>query len=97
MGALPIPTDVADAEAVEAAAERIDGELGPIGVWVNVASHELMIQPSATMMPPKAITNFDPRRAPRLSTIHPSIGVSQVSNAMKMAESNSPATNRELR
>ncbi len=35
--ALPIPTDVADAEAVEAAATRTETELGPIDVWVNVA------------------------------------------------------------
>ena len=35
--ALPIPTDVADAAAVEAAAERVERELGPIDVWVNVA------------------------------------------------------------
>jgi NAD(P)-dependent dehydrogenase (short-subunit alcohol dehydrogenase family) len=31
------PADVADAEAVEAAAARIEAELGPIDVWVNVA------------------------------------------------------------
>jgi len=35
--ALAIPTDVADADAVEAAATRIEDELGPIDVWVNVA------------------------------------------------------------
>jgi short-subunit dehydrogenase len=35
--ALPISTDVADAEAVEAAATRVEQELGPIDVWVNVA------------------------------------------------------------
>lgn len=35
--ALPIPTDVADPGAVEAAAERVEQELGPIDVWVNVA------------------------------------------------------------
>ena len=35
--ALPIPTDVADADAVEAAAERVEQELGPIDIWVNVA------------------------------------------------------------
>ena len=35
--ALPIPTDVADAKAVEAAADRVESELGPIDVWVNVA------------------------------------------------------------
>jgi short-subunit dehydrogenase len=34
---LAIPTDVADAEAVEAAASRVETELGPIDVWVNVA------------------------------------------------------------
>lgn len=35
--ALAIPTDVADAEAVETAATRAEKELGPIDVWVNVA------------------------------------------------------------
>jgi len=35
--ALAIPTDVADAKAVEAAADRVERELGPIDVWVNVA------------------------------------------------------------
>ncbi len=35
--ALPIPTDVSDPEAVEAAADRVERELGPIDVWVNDA------------------------------------------------------------
>jgi len=35
--ALAIPTDVADADAVEQAAARIEAELGPIDVWVNNA------------------------------------------------------------
>jgi NAD(P)-dependent dehydrogenase (short-subunit alcohol dehydrogenase family) len=35
--ALPIALDVADAGAVDAAAERIEEELGPIDVWVNDA------------------------------------------------------------
>ncbi len=35
--ALPISTDIADAAAVEAAADRVERELGPIDVWVNVA------------------------------------------------------------
>lgn len=35
--ALAIETDVADAEAVEAAAERIERELGPIDTWINNA------------------------------------------------------------
>jgi NAD(P)-dependent dehydrogenase (short-subunit alcohol dehydrogenase family) len=34
---LVIPVDVADAEAVEAAAEQVERRLGPIDVWVNVA------------------------------------------------------------
>jgi NAD(P)-dependent dehydrogenase (short-subunit alcohol dehydrogenase family) len=35
--ALPVPCDVSDADAVEAAAERVERELGPIDVWVNAA------------------------------------------------------------
>jgi NAD(P)-dependent dehydrogenase (short-subunit alcohol dehydrogenase family) len=35
--ALPISLDVADSEQVEAAADRVERELGPIDVWVNVA------------------------------------------------------------
>jgi NAD(P)-dependent dehydrogenase (short-subunit alcohol dehydrogenase family) len=34
---LVIPVDVADAAAVDAAAERVERELGPIDVWCNVA------------------------------------------------------------
>jgi short-subunit dehydrogenase len=35
--AIVIPCDVADADGMEAAAERVERELGPIDVWVNVA------------------------------------------------------------
>src|SRR5690606_1367212 len=35
--AVAVSADVADAEAVEAAAERFENELGPIDVWVNNA------------------------------------------------------------
>jgi len=35
--ALCLPVDMADADAVFAAAERVERELGPIEVWVNVA------------------------------------------------------------
>lgn len=34
---MAIPTDVANADAVEAAADRVERELGVIDVWVNVA------------------------------------------------------------
>jgi NAD(P)-dependent dehydrogenase (short-subunit alcohol dehydrogenase family) len=34
---LALPLDVADADAVEAAAERVERELGPIDVWINNA------------------------------------------------------------
>ena len=35
--ALAVPTDMADPDQVEAAASRVEEELGPIDVWVNVA------------------------------------------------------------
>ncbi|MCA1740072.1 MAG: SDR family oxidoreductase [Actinobacteria bacterium] len=35
--ALVLPTDVADPEQVDAAAERVEEELGPIDIWTNVA------------------------------------------------------------
>ena len=35
--ALPITVDVANFQEVEDAAERVERELGPIDVWVNVA------------------------------------------------------------
>ena len=35
--ALPLEVDVADYEQVEAAAGKIEEQLGPIDVWVNVA------------------------------------------------------------
>ena len=35
--ALVLPADVADAQQVEAAAERVEQELGPIDIWVNDA------------------------------------------------------------
>lgn len=34
---LAVPTDVADPEAVEAAAHAVEAELGPIDVWINLA------------------------------------------------------------
>jgi short-subunit dehydrogenase len=35
--ALAVPADVADADIMDAAAERVENELGPIDVWVNNA------------------------------------------------------------
>ena len=35
--AVVIPTDVSSVEQLEAAAERIESELGPINVWINNA------------------------------------------------------------
>jgi short-subunit dehydrogenase len=35
--ALAVPVDVADADIMDAAAERVENELGPIDVWVNNA------------------------------------------------------------
>jgi NAD(P)-dependent dehydrogenase (short-subunit alcohol dehydrogenase family) len=35
--ALPLAIDVADPDAVESAAERVESQLGPIDIWINVA------------------------------------------------------------
>src|SRR5205809_6031404 len=35
--ALVLPADVANADEIEAAAERVERELGPIDVWINNA------------------------------------------------------------
>ena len=48
--ALPISVDVADAAAVEAAADRVEAELGPIDVWVNVA-FSTVFSPVADLTP----------------------------------------------
>lgn len=48
--ALPIALDVSSAEEVEAAASRIENELGPIDVWVNNAM-VTMFSPVARMKP----------------------------------------------
>jgi NAD(P)-dependent dehydrogenase (short-subunit alcohol dehydrogenase family) len=39
--ALELPLDVADASAVDAAAERVERELGPIDIWVNNAMNSV--------------------------------------------------------
>jgi NAD(P)-dependent dehydrogenase (short-subunit alcohol dehydrogenase family) len=63
---LDIPTDVADAQAVEAAAERIEQELGPIDIWVNDAM--------VTVFAPVAEMNADEYRrvtdVTYLGTVH---------------------------
>ena len=41
--AVAVSTDVADPEAVESAAERIEVELGPIDVWVNNAMERVLL------------------------------------------------------
>jgi NAD(P)-dependent dehydrogenase (short-subunit alcohol dehydrogenase family) len=46
--ALVLPLDVADADAVEAAAERVERELGPIDVWVNDAMLSVFAPVKAT-------------------------------------------------
>lgn len=64
--ALAIPTDVADAAAVERAAEQVEREIGPIAVWVNNAM--------ATMFAPiEAITPGEFARVTQvtyLGTVH---------------------------
>lgn len=48
--ALAIPLDVADAEAVHAAARAVEEELGPVDVWVNNAM-VTVFSPAADMTP----------------------------------------------
>jgi NAD(P)-dependent dehydrogenase (short-subunit alcohol dehydrogenase family) len=64
--AIAIPTDVADADAVRRAADRVEDELGPIDIWVNNAM--------ATVFSPVAeITPDEFRRATEvtyLGTVH---------------------------
>lgn len=64
--ALPIPLDVADAGEVEAAAERIERELGPIDIWINDAM-------ATIFAPVHAISAAEFRRATEvtyLGTVH---------------------------
>ena len=48
--ALPVVCDVGDAAAVEAAADRVERELGPIDVWVNNAM-QTVFGPLSTLTP----------------------------------------------
>src|SRR6185436_263964 len=48
--ALVLPTDVADPDQVEAAAERVERQLGPIDVWVNNAMASVL-SPIVEMKP----------------------------------------------
>ncbi|MGH7022854.1 MAG: SDR family oxidoreductase, partial [Caulobacteraceae bacterium] len=54
--AIAIPTDVADADAVDRAASQAEAELGPIDVWVNVAM-------ATVFAPVSALTADEIRRA----------------------------------
>jgi NAD(P)-dependent dehydrogenase (short-subunit alcohol dehydrogenase family) len=38
--ALAIPCDVADEAAIDAATQRIEQELGPIDVWIDIAEEQ---------------------------------------------------------
>jgi short-subunit dehydrogenase len=58
--ALVLPTDVADPEAVEAAAQRVEEEFGPIDIWVNDAMNTVF-------SPFKEITAEDYRRATEIT------------------------------
>ncbi len=63
---LAIPVDVSDAEQIEAAAERIEQELGPIDVWINAAM-------ATIFAPVSEITAAEFRRASEvtyLGTVH---------------------------
>jgi NAD(P)-dependent dehydrogenase (short-subunit alcohol dehydrogenase family) len=58
--ALPIPTDVSDADQVEGAADRVEREWGPIDVWVNDAM-------TTVFSPFRELTAQEYRRATEVS------------------------------
>ena len=58
--ALVVPTDVADADAVEAAAERATRELGDIDVWVNVAMASILARRGRSTRPSSAASPRSP-------------------------------------
>jgi NAD(P)-dependent dehydrogenase (short-subunit alcohol dehydrogenase family) len=63
---LAIPVDVSDADQVEAAADRIEQELGPIDIWINAAM-------TTIFAPVSEITAAEFRRATEviyLGTVH---------------------------
>jgi NAD(P)-dependent dehydrogenase (short-subunit alcohol dehydrogenase family) len=74
--ALAVPTDVADAAAVEEAAARIESELGPIDVWVNNAMVSVFALFTDTPdVPPTCGSRFREITAPTArSTPAPTIG-----------------------
>ena len=56
--ALTLPLDVADPDAIEAAAERVEDHFGPIDIWVNCAMATIFapfhrISPKSTAGPPR--------------------------------------------
>src|SRR5208282_3623069 len=55
---------------------------------VKLSAVELTTHPRPTAIPPNATIILGPCRGPRMSTIQPWIGVSQVSRAMKTAKAN---------
>jgi short-subunit dehydrogenase len=64
--ALVLPLDIADAPAVQVAAERVEQELGPIDVWVNAAM-------TSVLAPIEAVTPDEVRRVTEvtyLGTVH---------------------------
>ncbi|CAN5523290.1 hypothetical protein BH18ACT1_BH18ACT1_12340 [soil metagenome] len=48
--ALAVPVDVADADAVDAAASRVEAGLGPIDVWVNGAMTAVLAEVRVTVV-----------------------------------------------
>jgi Short-chain dehydrogenases of various substrate specificities len=63
---LAVPVDVSDADQVEAAAERIEQEFGPIDIWINAAM-------ATIFAPVSEITAAEFRRATEvtyLGTVH---------------------------
>ncbi len=77
---LAIPTDVANADAVENAATKVENELGPIDVWVNVAM--------ATVFAPVAkLTAQEVERGTRVTYLGQVHGMMAALSRMRMRNS----------
>jgi NAD(P)-dependent dehydrogenase (short-subunit alcohol dehydrogenase family) len=77
--ALVLPLDVADAGAVEAAAERTEAELGPIDVWVNGAM-------ASTLGPVDQLPNDEIRRVTDVTYLGTVYGTQSALRRMRLRD-----------
>jgi NAD(P)-dependent dehydrogenase (short-subunit alcohol dehydrogenase family) len=77
--ALVLPLDVADPDAVEAAAERTEDELGPIDVWVNGAM-------TSVVAPVDQLTSEEIRRVSDVTYLGTAYGTQAALRRMRLRD-----------